>query len=156
MYQCHKLKLVAMSYDCNPHIQESPRPLGLKSPKCLKKVFPGLPAQSVKKVPKKSPNTDFDTFLTLFFGSFGTFSTLFWHSGGPGRRFWYFLGTSGSEVLGTPVYGSSNRKPWAHDICLDWSTLPNFGRVRNSEHKMVLTHPNLNNSLSLKIEELKF
>ena len=27
-------------------------------------------------VSKKSPNTDFDTFLTLF-GSFGTFSTLF-------------------------------------------------------------------------------
>ena len=39
------------------HIQESRGLLGPKSPKSLKKVFPGLPARSVKKVSKKSQMT---------------------------------------------------------------------------------------------------
>ena len=52
--------------DCNPHIQESAHPRAPKSPKSLKKVFPGLPARSVKKVSKKPPSTDFVVFLTLF------------------------------------------------------------------------------------------
>ena len=47
------------SYDGNPHIQESPHPRNPKSPKSLKKAFLGLPGRSVKKVSKKSPNTDF-------------------------------------------------------------------------------------------------
>ena len=51
---------------CNPHIQESPHPRAPKSPKSLKKEFPGLPARSVKKVSKKSTNTDFVVFLALF------------------------------------------------------------------------------------------
>ena len=49
---------------CNPHIQESPHPRAPESPKSLKKDFPGLPVGSVKKVSKKSPNTDFEVFFS--------------------------------------------------------------------------------------------
>ena len=60
-------------YDCNPHIQES-HPRAPKATKSLKKVFP----RSVKKVSKKSPNTDFVVFLTPFrviWDFFNTFDT---------------------------------------------------------------------------------
>ena len=60
---------VHRAYDCNPHIQESPHPRALKSPKSLKKAFPGLPARSVKKVSEKSPNTDFVVETPVYGGS---------------------------------------------------------------------------------------
>ena len=87
------------SYDGNRHIQESPHPRAPKSQKSLKTVFPGLPARSVKKVSKKSPNTDFAVFLTRF-RVFWDFSTLFRHSGRGARedRFETFLGFRGSGV----------------------------------------------------------
>ena len=93
-----------MSCDCNPHTQEPPRPRALKSPKSLKKVFPGLPTRSVQKVSQKSPNTDFDTFLTLFRVLWDFFDT-FWNT--PGREaqedlfepFWGFRAPRGSTLL---------------------------------------------------------
>ena len=85
---------------CNPHIQESPHPRAPKPPKSLEKDFPGLPARSVKKVSKKSPNTDFGVFLTLFrviWDFFGTFLTL--RAGRPGNTFFdTFWGFRGSGV----------------------------------------------------------
>ena len=57
----------------------SPHPRAPKSPKSLKKVFPGLPARSVKKLTTRAPNTDFDTFLALFrVLSLIFFSLAFW------------------------------------------------------------------------------
>ena len=55
--------------------------------------------RSVKKVPKKSPNIEFDTSLTLLqilWDFLDTFLTL-------------RVGISGPEGLGTPVYGGSTR-----------------------------------------------
>ena len=52
-------------------------PIYRKSPKSLKKVLPGLPARSVKKVSKKSPNTDFVVFLTHFRVIWDFFDTFF-------------------------------------------------------------------------------
>ena len=83
-------------YDGNPHIQESPHPRAPKSPKSLKKDFPGLPARSVKKVTKKSPNTDFVVFLTPFrviWDFFDTFLTL--RAGRPGNTFLRLFGDFG-------------------------------------------------------------
>ena len=74
--------------DGNRHIQESPHPRAPKPPKSLKKAFPGLPARSVKKVSKKSPNTNFVVFLTHFqviWDFFDTFLTL--RGGRPGNTF---------------------------------------------------------------------
>ena len=65
------------------------------------KVLPGLPAWSVEKVPTKSPNTDFDTFVTLF--------RVLWTFSAPfvtlrvGRPVWDFLGDFGLGGLETPV-----------------------------------------------------
>ena len=42
-------------FDWNRHMQEFRGALGPKSPKSLKKVFPGLAAQSVKKVSREAP-----------------------------------------------------------------------------------------------------
>ena len=98
------------NYDCNPHIQESPHPRAPKSPKNLKELFPGLPARSVKKVSKKSLNTDFVVVLTLFrviSHFFDTFLTLW--AGTPRNTFLRLFGISGPQALDTPVYGGSNR-----------------------------------------------
>ena len=77
----------------NPHIQESPHPRAPESPKSLKKDFPGLP---VKKVSKKSPNTDFVVFLALFrviWHFFDTFLTL--QAGRPGNTILRLFGDFG-------------------------------------------------------------
>ena len=79
-------------------------PLTPKSPKSLKKVFPGLPAQSVKKVSKKSLNTHFRVLLDSFSGPLGLFRHFF---GTPGREaredlfetFWGFWGQRASGLL---------------------------------------------------------
>ena len=100
-----------LSYDWSGHIQESWGPLGPKSPKSLRKVFPGLRARSVKKVSKKCQMT-WKRVKRLQNQCSGTFSTLFWHSGrgGPGSPFWDFLGISGLGGVDTPVYGDCTRK----------------------------------------------
>ena len=58
-----------------------------------KKVFPGLPARSVKKVSKKIQRTR-QRVKKVSKSVFGDFSTLFWHSGrgGPGRTFFRLFG----------------------------------------------------------------
>ena len=79
-----KNSLTQKSYDGNRHIQQSRGAMALKSPKSLKKVFPGFPACSVKKASKKSPRTR-KRVENVFGGFVNTFS----HSGleGPGRPF---------------------------------------------------------------------
>ena len=84
-----------------------PSPLGPKPPKSLKKVFAGLPAQSIQKVSTKSPNTFFDSFS----GSLGLFDTfLILRAGRPAKTFWRLFGDFGPRGLRTPVYGDCNRK----------------------------------------------
>ena len=83
-----------------------------ESPKSLKRVFPGLPARSVKKGSKKSPNTDFHTFLTLLhlsgFGDFSdTFLTL--RARRPGRPFGDFPWGFPVQRAGVKI-GLKNRK----------------------------------------------
>ena len=58
------------------HLRQSRGPPGRKPQKSLQKVFPGLPARSLKKVPRRSKRQQNDTFRTLF-GDFSTFSGLF-------------------------------------------------------------------------------
>ena len=91
-------------------MQESPQPRALESPKSLKKVFLGLPAGSVKKVSKKSANTDFLFFfdsLSVLWDFFDTFDT----SGRQAREdLLRLLGISGLGGADTPVYCGSNRK----------------------------------------------
>ena len=53
----------------------------------VERVFLCLPAQSVKKVSKKSPNTNFDTFLTFFLLSVRTFLGS-WAPNGSCRIMW--------------------------------------------------------------------
>ena len=94
-----------------PHKQESRR----SGPEIPKKVFPGLSAQSVKKASKRSPNTDFDTFFTLFRVLSGLF--------------WYFFDTlAGSLVALCPEPQNSQSDYffaadcffpfWSDEICL--------------------------------------
>ena len=66
------------SLRCVPagHLRQSRGPPGRKPRKSLQKVFPGLPARSLKKVPKRSKSPSNDTFRRLF-GDFSTFSGLF-------------------------------------------------------------------------------
>ena len=86
---------------CNPHIQESPQPRAPKAPKSLKKDFPGLPARSVKTVSKKSPNTDFVVFLTLFLGHLGLFRHFFDTPGREAREpLWRLFGDFGARGCG--------------------------------------------------------
>ena len=92
---------VSIDYDCNPHIQGSPHPLGPKCPKSLEKVFLDLPARSVKKV-SKIPRTLILTPFDSFSGLLGPFQHLF---GTPGREAWEdllrLLGISGPDGLVT-------------------------------------------------------
>ena len=96
-----------------------------RNPKSLKKMFLGLPTRSVKKVSKKSPNTDFVAFLTLFRvirDFFDTFLTL--QAGRSGNTFLRLLGISGPEGLGTPAYMAApianqlfSRAKCRHHVC---------------------------------------
>ena len=95
------------------HLQESRGPPGRKPRKSLKKVFLGVPAQSLKKVPKRSKSPRKVSKKCLF-GDFSTFSGLFSDSGpeGPGRLFWDFFAVFGPEGLETPVDGRQGRNRW--------------------------------------------
>ena len=63
-----------------------------------------------KKCRKKPPNTDFDTFLTLFLGPWGLFRHFFYT---PGRKAWEDLfETFGLGRLETPVCGDCSRNAW--------------------------------------------
>ena len=77
--------IVLFLCDWSRHIQESRGPLGLKAPKSLKKVFPGLPTRSAKNVSKKSQMTRKES-KRLQNQCSGTFSTFFGHSGQGGPR----------------------------------------------------------------------
>ena len=80
--------------------------------KVSKRSSQASPPGVSKKCRKSPPNTDFDAFLTLFrvlWDFVDTFLTL--QAGRPGKTFWDFLGISGPQGLGTPVYGGSNRNP---------------------------------------------
>ena len=77
-------------YACVPagHLQESRGPPGRKPRKSLKKVFLGLPAQSLKKVPKrskKSPKSLQKVSFRGLFDLFGTFLRLW--AGRPRKTF---------------------------------------------------------------------
>ena len=78
------------------------RPEPRNPQKSLKKVWPGLPAQSVKKVSKKSPNTRFRLLLDSFSGPLGLLRHFF---GTPGREaredlFETFVGFWGQRAPG--------------------------------------------------------
>ena len=85
------------TYDWSPQIQESPHPRARKSPKSLKKDFPGLPAWSVKKVSKKSLCSLFDSFS----GHLGLF-----------RHFFDTLGREAREVLFETFWGFRGSGVW--------------------------------------------
>ena len=69
---------VPLTFPCVPaaHLQESRGPPGRKPRKSLKKVFLGLPAKSLKKVPKRSKSPQ-KVSKKCHFGDFSTFSGLF-------------------------------------------------------------------------------
>ena len=102
-----------LGYDCNPIYRSlhTPEP---RNPQKVSKSRSRASRPGVSKKCRKSPRTLILESFWLIFESFETFSTLFWHSwpGGPGTPFWDFLGISGPEDLGTPVYGGRTRNVW--------------------------------------------
>ena len=101
----------------------------------------GLPARSVKKVFKKSPNTDFVVFLTHFrfiWDFFDTYLTL--RARRPRNAFLRLFGDFRPRGPRTPVYGGSNRNPsistssWIGQrlslVLQNSSQVPNSGHMR--------------------------
>ena len=105
------IQIAARRCDYNPHIQESPHPRAPKPPKSLKKVFPGLPARSVKKVSKKSQMTRKRVKKTTTSVHLGLFRHFFDTPGREAREhlFETFWGVSGLGGVETPAYGDCNR-----------------------------------------------
>ena len=100
-----------------------PSDLGPKFPKSRKKVFPGLTARSIKKVSKKSPNTDCETFLTVFSGALGLFRHFFDTPGREAREdlfetFWGDFGLSVPKNRNRrKIAAFSNRKVLNRSFC---------------------------------------
>ena len=106
--------MYANGTDCDPsrHLQESPNPPGPKSQKSLEEGLLGGLQKRPQKYPKKSENTNFRTFLGIFwlfrvfFGTFlqtprRPFSRLFcdFGPGGPGDSCKWRPGSQGTDAL---------------------------------------------------------